>query len=114
MPRAEPVSAPPQPPPPQPPRFQRAVYQPASYSVPPVQPYRIPAPEPVEPSYAAPAAEGNPVGRALVTLLLILLLVLVPLVSGYVVYKRTVGQRLLPISFSAGPVAAAPADATNR
>jgi hypothetical protein len=56
----------------------------------------------------------NPVGRALVTLLLVLLLVLVPLVSGYLMYKRTVGEPAWPIRLGAPAVAAAPADPTNR
>jgi hypothetical protein len=39
------------------------------------------------------------------------LLVLVPLVTGYVAYKKTKGERLFPIHLSTGTVAAV--DITN-
>ena len=79
------------------------------------QAYRPPPPQPVyeapQPAYARAPVGPNPVVRALVTLLLILLLIMVPLISGYLVYKQTVGEPAFPIRFA---MAAVPAEPTNR
>jgi hypothetical protein len=51
-----------------------------------------------EPAYYPEPVGSGTGGRALRVLLLILLLMAVPIVSGYIAYKTTVGEGLWPLS----------------